>query len=240
MTDEQPQTPAAPDEAAAPQEPEAPPAPLLELRDGLTRVVDTEEALAETVEKLRWEPAGTEWSDYADHTSYGDAATADKARLVDAFVREAHGERVWDLGANTGRYSRIAADAGKRVIAFDIDPDAAERGYRQIRTEGRTDILPLILDVANPSPGVGWAGRERRAAPAQTNRRASIRPAGRRGWRAGAWCRRQAGPSTGARSQGCRRRRRSSRPRAQTRSRRPGSPPRCTGSARPASRVARR
>ena len=53
MTDEQPQTPAAPDDAAAPQEPEAPPAPLLELRDGLTRVVDTEEALAETVEKLR-------------------------------------------------------------------------------------------------------------------------------------------------------------------------------------------
>ena len=42
MTDEQPQTPAATDEAAAPQEPEAPPAPLLELRDGLTRVVAIE------------------------------------------------------------------------------------------------------------------------------------------------------------------------------------------------------
>ena len=71
--------------------------------------------------------------------------------------------RLWDLGANTGRYSRIAADAGKRVLAFDIDPAAAERNYRQLRTEGRTDILPLILDVANPSPGIGWAGRERRS-----------------------------------------------------------------------------
>jgi hypothetical protein len=116
-----------------------------------------------TVERLRWEPAGTEWSDYADHTSYGDAATADKARLVAAFSAEAEGSRLWDLGANTGRYSRIAADAGKRVVAFDIDPAAAERNYRQLRGEGRTDILPLILDVANPSPGIGWAGRERRS-----------------------------------------------------------------------------
>ncbi len=116
-----------------------------------------------TVQKLRWEPAGTEWSDYADHTSYGDTATAAKSRLVEAFVREAQGSRAWDLGANTGRYSRIAADAGKRVLAFDIDPAAAERHYRQIRKEHRADILPLILDVANPSPGIGWGGRERRS-----------------------------------------------------------------------------
>ena len=50
MTDEQPQTP---DATPAAEEPEAPPAPLLELRDGLPPVVDTEDALAETVEKLR-------------------------------------------------------------------------------------------------------------------------------------------------------------------------------------------
>jgi ribosomal protein L11 methylase PrmA len=114
-----------------------------------------------TVAGVRWSPGGTEWSDYAENTSYGDRATADKLRLVEAFVREAPGDRAWDLGANTGRYSRVAADAGKRVLAFDIDPAAAERNYRQLRAEGRTDILPLILDVANPSPGIGWAGRER-------------------------------------------------------------------------------
>ena len=74
------------------------------------------------------------------------------------------GARAWDLGANTGRYSRIAADAGKRVLAFDIDAAAAERNYRAIRQRGaRRDILPLVLDLANPSPGIGWAGRERRS-----------------------------------------------------------------------------
>ncbi len=119
--------------------------------------------LRNTVAGLSWKPHGTEWSDYADNTSYNDRATQAKERLVETFVRQVPGPRAWDLGANTGRYSRIAAAAGKRVLAFDIDPAAAEQNYRQIRTEKRGDILPLILDVANPSPGIGWANTERRS-----------------------------------------------------------------------------
>jgi hypothetical protein len=126
------------------------------------RLVALVRSLRGTIAGLRWHPAGTEWSDYADHTSYTDTATAAKARLVEAFVRDVPGTHAWDLGANTGRYSRIAADAGKRVVAFDIDPAAAEQHYRAVRAEGRGDILPLLLDLANPSPGLGWAGEERR------------------------------------------------------------------------------
>jgi hypothetical protein len=119
--------------------------------------------LRSTVAKLDWNPAGTEWADYAEHTSYGERAATDKDRLVGEFVREVPGHRVWDLGANTGRFSLIAADAGKRVVALDIDPAAAERHFRAVREAGRTDILPLVADVANPSPALGWAGRERRS-----------------------------------------------------------------------------
>jgi ribosomal protein L11 methylase PrmA len=119
--------------------------------------------LRSTVARLDWQPGGTEWADYAENTSYGERATADKDRLVDAWLRELPGPRVWDLGANTGRFSRIAADAGKRVVAFDIDPAAAERHFRAVREAERTDILPLVMDIANPSPAIGWAGRERRS-----------------------------------------------------------------------------
>ena len=119
--------------------------------------------LRSTVAGLRWNPAGTEWSDYADHTSYADAATAAKVRLVGELLDETGAKSTWDLGANTGRYSRVAADGGRRVLAFDIDPAAAERNYRQLREEKRGDILPLVMDLANPSPGIGWAGRERRS-----------------------------------------------------------------------------
>jgi SAM-dependent methyltransferase len=119
--------------------------------------------LRSTVVGLDWHPGGTEWADYAEHTSYSERAAADKDRIVDAFVRELPGVRVWDLGANTGRFSRIAADAGKRVVALDIDPAAAEQHFRAVRKAGRTDILPLVADIANPSPALGWAGRERRS-----------------------------------------------------------------------------
>lgn len=128
-----------------------------------SRLVGLVRSLRDTIAGLRWDPRGTEWADYADHTSYTDTATAAKSRLVDAVVREIPGADVWDLGANTGRYSRIAADAGKRVVAFDIDPAAAERLYRALRTEGRGDILPLLLDLVDPSPGLGWVNEERPA-----------------------------------------------------------------------------
>ena len=120
------------------------------------------DSLRNTVEKLSWAPEGTDWADYADDTSYSDAATVAKKQLVERFVRGAAPRRVWDLGANTGVYSRIAADAGARVVAFDVDAGAAERHYRALRQAGRRDTLPLVVDLTNPSPGLGWANRERR------------------------------------------------------------------------------
>lgn len=121
------------------------------------------DSLRRTIKGLRWEPAGTEWADYDDRTSYSAEATAAKEALVARFIGATSGTRVWDLGANTGHYSRIAADTGRQVVAFDIDPAAAERLYRQLSTDGRTDILPLVMDLVDPSPGLGWANAERRS-----------------------------------------------------------------------------
>lgn len=121
------------------------------------------QSLRSTVESLRWHPIGTEWADYADSTSYGDEATAAKTRLVGQMLGEAGGRVVWDLGANTGRYSAIASGLGRRVVAFDADPAAAERHYASLRSDGRTDTTPLVMDLADPSPQLGWAGRERRS-----------------------------------------------------------------------------
>jgi hypothetical protein len=47
------------------------------------------------------------------------------------------------------------------VIAFDIDPAAVERNYRRVKAENETGIQPLLLDLTNPSPALGWAHRER-------------------------------------------------------------------------------
>ena len=120
------------------------------------------ESLRGAVAKLTWRPAGTEWAEYGggEETSYDDEALAAKKRLVEAMVRATAGPRLWDIGANMGLYSGIAADAGKRVVALDVDPAAAERHYQTIRGTGRA-VLPLVVDLTNPSPGLGWAHAER-------------------------------------------------------------------------------
>lgn len=135
--------------------------PPAQARMSAKRLATLIESLTDTVSGLSWDPEGTAWADYADHTSYDDRATAAKGSAVKAALRAAGGERAWDLGANTGRYSRIAADAGYRVVALDVDPAAVERAYRQLRSEGRTDILPLLADLTDPSPPLGWGSAER-------------------------------------------------------------------------------
>lgn len=126
-----------------------------------SKVATLLESLRTTVESLRWEPSGTVWADYADNTSYDAAATAAKSAAVSAALRAVGGTRAWDLGANTGRYSRLAAAEGYRVVAMDIDEGAVERAYLAIRADGRTDITPLLADLTDPSPGLGWGNAER-------------------------------------------------------------------------------
>jgi hypothetical protein len=118
--------------------------------------------LRKLVERLEWEPGRTAWSDYGEANPYDEADAAAK----EAFVREAAGARrrrlLWDLGANDGRYTRIAAREADYTVAVDADVAVVEALYRALRAEGSRTILPLVGNVADPSPGLGWRGAERR------------------------------------------------------------------------------
>lgn len=122
-------------------------------KTGLLALLDS---LKGTVEGLRWEPKGTQWAEYYAETNYTDAAMTEKRRLVGSMLEGVQGT-CWDLGANTGEFSRIAAEQGLDTVAWDIDPGAAERAYAQ-KIPG---VLPLLQDLSNPSPSLGWAHAER-------------------------------------------------------------------------------
>jgi hypothetical protein len=117
------------------------------------------------VQRLEWDPPQGVWTSYGERNTYTD----DDARRKDDFVRAvAKGRQrslVWDIGANNGRYSRIAAEGAKTVIAVDADQGPVELLYRDLRGEGNEQILPLTMNLADPSPGLGWRGLERRAMP---------------------------------------------------------------------------
>jgi cyclopropane fatty-acyl-phospholipid synthase-like methyltransferase len=117
--------------------------------------------LSEATRALSWRAAGTEWAEYVTDNNYTAAASQAKRDLVQAHLRRTNARSVWDLGANTGEYSRAAREVAPQVISFDVDPAAVERNYRRVRAESETAILPLLMDLTNPSPGQGWAGRER-------------------------------------------------------------------------------
>jgi hypothetical protein len=110
---------------------------------------------------LRWEATGTEWAEYGEGDSYRASSLAHKRRLVGDFLSQLSPGCVWDLGANTGEFSRIACSLGARTVSLDIDPACVERSYRSARAAGETRLLPLIMDLRNPSPALGWAHRER-------------------------------------------------------------------------------
>jgi ribosomal protein L11 methylase PrmA len=113
------------------------------------------------IETLDWSPGGTEWADYTEDNNYSAQAAGSKREAVLGFLRGLGARTAWDLGANTGEYSRAAREVVPSVIAFDLDPAAVERNYRRVKAEKEPGVLPLLLDLTNPSPALGWAHRER-------------------------------------------------------------------------------
>jgi hypothetical protein len=118
-------------------------------------------SLETAVKKLHWQPKGTEWAEYYQNTNYSDQAGEFKKRLVDEFLQLLNPRHVWDIGANTGLFSRLASALHIPTVALDIDPAAVEKNYRQCRREGNRFLLPLINDITNPSPSIGWGNEER-------------------------------------------------------------------------------
>ena len=119
------------------------------------------DSLASTIRKLKWEPAGTEWGNYYEITNYTDSAFEHKKNILSGWINRVKPRSVWDLGANNGTFTRLASEQGIPSIAFDIDPAAVEQNYRQVRRNKEQNILPLIQDLTNPSPSIGWRNCER-------------------------------------------------------------------------------
>jgi ribosomal protein L11 methylase PrmA len=119
------------------------------------------ESLWETVQKLKLRENKSEWVNYYSFTNYSDSSFNRKKQLIRDIIAQVNPGLVWDIGANTGEFTKIAAENGSNCIAFDIDPLAVESHYLNLKKSGSGYILPLILDIANPSPSIGWHNKER-------------------------------------------------------------------------------
>jgi hypothetical protein len=119
------------------------------------------DSLETGVRRLRWLPEKTEWGAYYEDTNYTRAGLEHKQQLVSRFLDRILPAGVWDLGANTGLFSRIASGRGVPTVAFDVDPGAVEKNYLETKSRSDQHLLPLLLDLTNPSPNLGWNNQER-------------------------------------------------------------------------------
>lgn len=121
----------------------------------------TVRSLLRLVERLSWTPRRSQWAAYGDTSPYSDEDRGRKADFVERSMRR-DPRLVLDLGCNDGTYSRIAARRADHVVAVDRDHATVDALYRALASERNTRILPLVIDVANPTPPLGWRGTERR------------------------------------------------------------------------------
>jgi SAM-dependent methyltransferase len=102
----------------------------------------------------------SEWSSYTQTAShYQPADTEDKQRFVRAVLERCRPLRVLDIGANTGTYSLLAAEAGAEVVSLDNDTAALEQLWRNAAAQQKP-ITALVANIARPTPAAGWKNRE--------------------------------------------------------------------------------
>lgn len=119
------------------------------------------DSLERTVRGLTWRAPKTTWGNYYEATNYTDAAFAHKQQIVSAAIDRVAPSTIWDLGANDGTFSRLGSDRGIPTVAFDVDPVAVDKNYQQVVARREQHLLPLLLDLTNPSSRSGWAHEER-------------------------------------------------------------------------------
>ena len=134
-------------------------------RTGMLGLIDS---LTRTITSLSWEPPQTLWSTYTDHSNYTGAAQEHKHKAIADWLRVIQSRdnprTIWDVGANTGSYSRLAeSETTAHIVALDLDHAAVEQHFRSCVDRGDQRILPIIQDLKNPSAALGWHHAERRS-----------------------------------------------------------------------------
>lgn len=117
--------------------------------------------LKTSVERMKLKKERTPMLHYYDDTTYTALGMEHKKQVVSEFIDMAKPKKLWDFGANIGSFSRIAGSKGVSVISFDNDHAAVEENYRICFEEHDANLLPLFVDLVNPTPSHGWACKEK-------------------------------------------------------------------------------
>jgi len=118
--------------------------------------------LLSTVNGIRLKNKKTAWSDYyADQCHYSENAENFKSRQVSEWLKTDSPRLALDLGANTGKFGRLATQMGVYCVGSDLDASCVEENYLLSKSKQDEKMLPLLMDLSNPAGGLGWQAQER-------------------------------------------------------------------------------
>ena len=117
------------------------------------------------IRDLRIKKMQTAWVDYHEFDNYTEAAKKKKHEVIAGWMEKLKPSSTWDLGCNTGEYSLLASRHSANVLSMDYDVQCIEELYNKATAQKTFNILPLTVDLSNPTPAIGWAGAERKTIP---------------------------------------------------------------------------
>ena len=132
-------------------------------KQSLAMLLGLVQSLIRLVNKLSLKNEHTDWSQYDKTHTYNEVDFESKKAFITKYASSTHRNYIWDIGCNTGTFSRIFSDNCKNVISLDGDHNAVEQLYLTEKKNSHSNILPLVMNVGNISPDQGWAGKERLA-----------------------------------------------------------------------------
>lgn len=126
-----------------------------------TKLLNIVNNLSSFVSGMQLKKVKTTWNHYYDETVLDEKYVNDKLSIVTAWLKEIPVKTLLDTGTNTGLFAKAAATHAETVIAIDSDTDCIDSLYKHCKQTGNTNILPLLIDICQPTPSTGWRNKER-------------------------------------------------------------------------------
>lgn len=133
-----------------------------------TQLTQLYQSLSKTIRS--WKISGIKsslWLDYYKNDIQSDEYLNLKIECINTWLAKIKPKTVIDIGANTGRFSAIAAKYAQKVIAVESDPHSLNLLYNEYKSVG--NIYPVYADLSDPSPDMGWQNGEKKSLLSRLN-----------------------------------------------------------------------
>lgn len=117
--------------------------------------------LEKTISDIKSRVSVSAWNRYYDETISGNNYLQEKETIFRWLLTKIDANTALDVGANNGHFSKILAEHNLQVVAIDSDSASVNALYEEVKAKRIANILPLVIDIANPSPAAGFQNSER-------------------------------------------------------------------------------